>query len=548
MLRVSDIKLPFDHADGEIRSALLERLRIETGDLLDFTIFRRSTDARKRDSIFFVYVVDVTVRDESGCTERHQVRSAPDMEYPFVVAPIDDAPKHARSESGRPVVVGLGPSGMFAALLLAQMGLRPIVIERGKKARARAQDVFGFWRKNKFKPESNVQFGEGGAGTFSDGKLTTRIKNENNRVRKVLDEMAKAGAPEEIRHLAKPHIGTYKLIRVVRALRAEIIRLGGEVRFETQVTDVHIEDGKLRGVELSTGEQLDTDHLIVAIGHSARDTFQMLYDRGVVFEAKPFSIGARIEHPQSLIDRSQFGKSAGDQRLGAADYKLVHHCSNGRGAYSFCMCPGGTVIASASEEGQVVTNGMSYYSRNLPNANSALAIDISPADYGDTHPLAGVEYQRVWETKAYAAGGSNHFAPVQRVEDFLAQRPSQSIGDVQPAYTPGTTPADLRDCLPDYITESMREAIPAMDRKLRGYAMPDAILTGVETRTSSPVRITRGPDFQSVAVGGLYPAGEGAGYAGGIMSAAVDGIKVAEAVATSLTSKDADYGSIKEEA
>ncbi|MFP6581332.1 MAG: hypothetical protein VCD00_02110 [Candidatus Hydrogenedentota bacterium] len=548
MVRVSDIKLPFDHAEDDLRSALIERLGIPGGDLLEYTVFRRATDARKRDAIYFVYMLDATVRDENACAEHPHIQPTPDMEYPFVIPPIDAAPASTTSESRRPIVVGLGPSGMFAALLLAQMGLCPIVIERGKKARARAQDVFGFWRKNEFNPSSNVQFGEGGAGTFSDGKLTTRIKNENNRVRKVLYEMAKAGAPEEIRHLAKPHIGTYKIIRVVRALRAEIIRLGGEVRFETQVTDLHIDHGHIRGVRLSTGEQLDTDHLIVAIGHSARDTFKMLYDRGVHFDAKPFSIGVRIEHPQSLIDQSQFGKFSGDKRLGAADYKLVHHCSNGRGAYSFCMCPGGTVIASASEPGQVVTNGMSYYSRSLPNANSALAIDISPADFGDTHPLAGVEYQRIWEKKAYAAGGSNYFAPVQRIEDFLAKRPTKELGDVQPAYTPGVTPADLRDCLPDYITEAMREAIPAMDRKLRGYAMPDAILTGIETRTSSPVRIRRGPDFQSISIRGLYPAGEGAGYAGGIMSAAVDGIKVAEAVARNLNAMEVDDGSVPEKA
>lgn len=546
MIRVSDIKLPFDHEDEALRDALVERLAIPAADLIDFTIFRRSTDARKRVQVYFVYVVDATVRDESVCDTKHQVRATPDMEYPFVVAENTAPPLHDTQEN-RPVVVGLGPCGMFAALLLAQMGLRPIVIERGKKARSRAQDVFGFWRKNKFSPKSNVQFGEGGAGTFSDGKLTTRIKNENNRVRKVLLEMAKAGAPEEIRHLAKPHIGTYKLIRVVRALRAEIIRLGGEVRFETQVTDLQIEDGHLRGVVLDSGEHLSTNHLVIAIGHSARDTFEMLYRRGVHFEAKPFSIGARIEHPQSLINQSQFGDFAGDPRLGSADYKLVHHCSNGRGAYSFCMCPGGTVLGAASEEGGVVTNGMSYYSRGLPNANSALAIDISPADYGDDHPLAGVEYQRVWEEKAYAAGGSNYFAPVQRVEDFLAKRPSTEVGSVKPSYQPGVTPADLRDCLPDYITDSMREAIPAMDRKLRGYAMPDAILTGVETRTSSPVCIKRGYDFQSISVRGLYPAGEGAGYAGGIMSAAVDGIKVAEAVALSITGKESDRGSVPQE-
>jgi uncharacterized FAD-dependent dehydrogenase len=414
------------------------------------------------------------------------------------------------------------------------MGMRPIIIERGKKARARSKDVFDFWRKNNFSPDSNVQFGEGGAGTFSDGKLTTRIKNENNRVRKVLEELAKAGAPDEILHLAKPHIGTYKLIKVVRSLRAEITRLGGEVRFETQVTGLHIEDNTLHGIMLDNGEQIDTAHLVVAIGHSARDTFQMLYDRGVQFDPKPFSIGVRIEHPQHLIDRAQYGTHAGNPLLGAADYSLVHHAKTGRTAYSFCMCPGGQVVAATSEPGCVVSNGMSYYSRDEANANSALAVDITPDDFPGDHPLAGVEFQRLWEKKAYRAGGENFHAPIQRLEDFLKQRPSRSIGEVLPSYQPGTTPSDLALCLPGFILDTMREAIPVFDRKLQGYAHPDAILTGVETRTSSPVRITRGRDFQSLTTKGLYPAGEGAGYAGGIMSAAVDGIKVAEAVAENM--------------
>ncbi|MBN4046895.1 hypothetical protein JYT90_01100, partial [bacterium AH-315-P07] len=374
----------------------------------------------------------------------------------------------------------------------------------------------------------------GGAGTFSDGKLTTRIKNENNRVRKVLEELVKAGAPEEILYLGKPHIGTYKLIKVVRSLRAEITRLEGEVHFETRVTDVHIENGQLHGIMLDNGDQIDTNHLVVAIGHSARDTFQMLYDKGVKFEAKPFSIGARIEHPQDLINRAQYGKHAGHSALGAADYSLVHHAKTGRTAYSFCMCPGGQVVAAASEPGHVVSNGMSYYSRDEANANSALAVDITPADFPDAHPLAGVAFQRYWEEQAFHAGGDNFHAPVQRLEDFLEKRPSKNIGDVIPSYQPGTTPTDLAQCLPEFILETMRESIPIFDRKLRGYSHPDAVLTGVETRTSSPVRITRGRDFQSLTTKGLYPAGEGAGYAGGIMSAAVDGIKVAEAVAENL--------------
>lgn len=544
MLRISNLKLPFDHSDADLLDAILQHLQVSASRLISHSIARKSTDARKRDAVFFLYQVDVVVDEESDLLHLSDVAPTPDTAYAFTSLRIDDenelpALEHNRLHLGnrtplRPVVIGLGPCGMFAGLLLAQMGMRPLVIERGKKARARSHDVFNFWRKNEFNADSNVQFGEGGAGTFSDGKLTTRIKNENNRVRKVLEELANAGAPEEILYLGKPHIGTYKLIRVVRSLRAEITRLGGEVRFETLVKNVHIEDGALRGIELDTGEQIDTNHLVVAIGHSARDTFQMLYDRGVHFDAKPFSIGARIEHPQDLVNRAQYGMFAGNPILGAADYSLVHHSKSGRTAYSFCMCPGGEVVAATSESGHVVSNGMSYYSRAEANANSALAVDISPKDFPGDHPLAGVEYQRHWEKLAYKAGGENYFAPVQRLEDFLKKRSSKSIGDVLPSYKPGVTPTDLAACLPEFILETMREAIPMFERKLRGYAHPDAILTGVETRTSSPVRITRGRDFQSISVKGLYPAGEGAGYAGGIMSAAVDGIKVAEAIAADL--------------
>lgn len=544
MLRISNIKLPFDHEDSAIGRAITQHLGIEDGELNSYSLVRKSTDARKRDLVFFLYQVDVEVSDESRFMEIPNVSLTPDTEYRFTSPRIEreeDVPTLAdnrlllgKRTPHRPVIIGFGPCGMFAGLILAQMGMCPIVIERGKKARARSKDVFNFWRENVFDPNSNVQFGEGGAGTFSDGKLTTRIKNENNRVRKVLQELVRAGAPEEILYLGKPHIGTYKLIRVVRSLRAEITRLGGEIRFETQVSDVHIEDGRLYGIVLNDGDEIDTNHLIAAIGHSARDTFQMLYDRGVKFEAKPFSIGARIEHPQELIDRAQYGKDAGNPILGTADYSLVHHAKKGRTAYSFCMCPGGQVVAATSEEGRVVSNGMSYYSRNEANANSALAVDISPKDFSGDHPLAGVDFQRHWEEQAYQAGGENFFAPVQRVEDFLKQRPSKAIGDVIPSYQPGVTPTDLAKCLPGVIMDTMREAIPAFGRKLRGYDHPDAVLTGVETRTSSPVRIPRGRDFQSVSTLGLYPAGEGAGYAGGIMSAAVDGIKVAEAVTENL--------------
>ncbi|MFP6597020.1 MAG: hypothetical protein VCC01_06150 [Candidatus Hydrogenedentota bacterium] len=544
MLRISNLKLPFDHDKSDLKRAILEHLGIGDTDLKSYAIARKSTDARKRDQVFFLYQIDVEVVEETPLLDLSYVKPTPDTNYAFTSPPAeheDDLPqlKNDRldlrtSTPRRPVVVGFGPCGMFAGLLLAQMGMRPLIIERGKKARARSKDVFDFWRKNEFNTDSNVQFGEGGAGTFSDGKLTTRIKNENNRVRKVLEELAKAGAPEEILYLAKPHIGTYKLIKVVRSLRSEITRLGGEVLFETQVIDIHIEDGALQGIMLNNGAQIDTNHLVVAIGHSARDTFQMLYDRGIHLDAKPFSIGARIEHPQHLIDRAQYGQHAANPILGAADYSLVHHSKSGRSAYSFCMCPGGQVVAAASEPGCVVSNGMSYYSRDEANANSALAVDITPADFPGDHPLAGVEFQRQWEEEAYRAGGENFHAPVQRLEDFLKQRPSKTVGEVTPSYQPGTTPSDLALCLPGFILNTMREAISVFDRKLRGYAHPDAVLTGVETRTSSPVRITRGRDFQSISTKGLYPAGEGAGYAGGIMSAAVDGIKVAEAIAENL--------------
>lgn len=558
MLRISNLQLPFDHSEADLKEAILAFLGVPESDLREYVVFRRSTDARKRDMVYFLYLIDVEVANEDALLSNPQLKPSPDTDYAFLTPRHEDDTKLPElSEAGlkllsgtkpRPVVIGLGPCGMYAGLLLAQMGLRPLVIERGKKARARSKDVFKFWRKNEFNAKSNVQFGEGGAGTFSDGKLTTRIKNENNRVRKVLEEMAKAGAPEEVLYLAKPHIGTYKLIRVVRNLRAEIVRLGGEVRFETQMTDVEIEDGALRGIVLDNGEHVDTNHLVLAIGHSARDTFEMLHDKGVYFEPKPFSVGARIEHPQDVIDKAQYGKFAGHPTLGAADYTLTHKCKSGRSAYSFCMCPGGQVVAATSEEGHVVTNGMSYYSRDEANANSALVVDVRPKDFNDDHPLAGVSFQRYWEEQAFKAGGENYFAPVQRLEDFMKQRPSTHIGDVLPSYQPGVTPTDLSPCLPGYVVDSMREAIPAFDRKLRGYALPDAILSGVETRSSSPVRISRDHSFQSVNLKGLYPAGEGAGYAGGIMSAAVDGIKVAEAIAQDLLKEGIDDGAIAQEA
>jgi uncharacterized FAD-dependent dehydrogenase len=417
------------------------------------------------------------------------------------------------------------------------------VLERGKAVRERTKDTWKLWRNNELNPESNVQFGEGGAGTFSDGKLYSQIKDPQHHGRKVLEEFVKAGAPEEILYVNKPHIGTFRLVSMVEKMRASIFALGGEVRFGAKVEEVEIDrdtsgNGQVRGVRLAGGERIAADHVVLAVGHSARDTFHMLYDRGVHIEAKPFSIGVRIEHPQSLIDRARFGPAAGHPLLGAADYKLVHHCANGRTAYSFCMCPGGTVVAATSEPGCVVTNGMSQYSRAERNANSGIVVDISPEVDYPGHPLAGIDFQRHWEAKAFAAGGGDYSAPAQRVGDFLAGRPSTAQGGVEPSYTPGVRWTDLALCLPPFVVAALREALPAFDRQIHGFAMADAVMTGVETRTSSPIRIKRGEDFQSINTRGLYPAGEGAGYAGGILSAGVDGIKVAEAVARSMVNRD----------
>jgi uncharacterized FAD-dependent dehydrogenase len=533
-MRLTELKLPLDHSEPELRSAIVKRLGIAPGDLAGYTIFRRSHDARKPSAIVFTYTLDLELKDEKSVLARlradRNVLPTPDTAYRFVARAPTSAP------APRPVVIGTGPCGLFAGLLLAQMGFRPLILERGKAVRERTQDTWGLWRKGKLDPESNVQFGEGGAGTFSDGKLYSQIKDPGHRGRKVLTEFVKAGAPAEILYVAKPHIGTFKLVTMVENMRAEIASLGGEISFGSRVEEVEIEQGQMRAVLLADGSRIAASHVVLAVGHSARDTFAMLYRHGVHIEAKPFSIGVRIEHPQSLIDRARLGKNAGNPLLGAADYKLVHHCDNGRSAYSFCMCPGGTVVAATSEPGRVVTNGMSQYSRNERNANSALVVGVTPADYpgSDTDPLAGIAFQRHWESLAFEAGGGNYNAPAQRVGDFLAGRPSTTLGSVLPSYTPGVTPSDLTLCLPDYVVTALRESLPAFGREIAGFAMDDALLTGVETRTSSPIRITRNEDFQSLNTSGLFPAGEGAGYAGGILSAAVDGIKVAEAVALSL--------------
>ena len=537
MLRINDIRLPLDHDEIALENAIVKKLGIAKAALMSFSIFKRSHDARRKNAMLFVYSVDVTVRDEAAVLNKLRadasIMISPDTGYHFIGhTTAGSTPRH------RPIIVGFGPCGIFAALILAQMGLKPIVLERGKPVRERTQDTWDLWRRKSLHPESNVQFGEGGAGTFSDGKLYSQIKDPHYLGRKVMSEFVKAGAPAEIMYVAKPHVGTFRLVGVVEKMREEIIALGGEVRFQHRVVDLLIEGSQLRGatvldVKRDQIKEIRTDHLILALGHSSRDTVQMLYARGVFMEAKPFSIGFRIEHPQSLIDRARFGVNAGNPLLGAADYKLVHHANNGRSVYSFCMCPGGTVVAATSEENRVVTNGMSQYSRNERNANAGIVVGIDPRDYPDG-PLAGIEFQRRWESRAYELGGGNYEAPGQLVGDFLAGRASTSLGEIVPSYQPGVHLTDLATSIPDYAVTAIREALPAFDKQIRGFAMYDAVLTGVETRTSSPVKITRGPDFQSLNVKGLFPAGEGASYAGGILSAGVDGIKVAEAVARSL--------------
>jgi hypothetical protein len=537
MLRLTELTLPLHHADEALPAAICQRLRITPRELIKHVVARRAFDARDKSDIQLVYSVDVNVKDENAVLTRHRkdqrVQRTPDTRYRFVG-------KAPEGRIGlRPVVIGTGPCGLFAGLILAQMGYRPIILDRGKVVRERTKDTWGLWRRSVLDPESNVQFGEGGAGTFSDGKLYSRIKDQRHLDRKVLTEFVKAGAPPEILTEAHPHIGTFRLVTMVESIRAAIEALGGEYRFGTRVDGVDIATAasgarRMRGLHLHTGEYLEADRVVLAIGHSARDTFAMLHAAGVHVEAKPFSIGVRIEHPQSWIDTARFGADAGNPILGAAEYHISHHCSNGRTVYSFCMCPGGTVVAATSEEGRVATNGMSQYSRNERNANSGFVVAIDPArDYpGD--PLAGIAFQRHWESLAFVAGGSSYRAPAQKVGDFLAGRPSEALGEVIPSYRPGVTMTDLAQCLPAFAVTAMREAIPVFGKQIPGYDHPDVVMTGVETRTSSPIRFTRAEDFQSLNTAGLFPAGEGAGYAGGILSAAVDGVKVAEAVALSL--------------
>ena len=549
MLRLTEIKLPLEHIEADLAAAITDKLEISAEQLQGFSVVKRSYDARQQDNILLIYHLDVQLaaKLETQLLEKFVrqsfCRTSPDTSYQFVGLADADFPN---SEQQRPLVIGFGPCGILAALLLAQMGLRPIVLERGLEVRQRTQDTWKFWRKRELNTESNVQFGEGGAGTFSDGKLYSQIKDKRYLGRKVLTEFVKAGASAEILMLSKPHIGTFKLVKIVENMRAEITRLGGEIRFGQRVEALLCEplpvngnDGdhsrqRVSAITLASGETLHSRHIVLAIGHSARDTFQMLFESGVYMEAKPFSIGFRIEHPQSVIDRARFGKYAGNPILGAADYKLVHHCKNGRSVYSFCMCPGGTVVAASSEAGGVVTNGMSQYSRNERNANSAIVVGITPQEDYPDHVLAGVDLQRKLEQLAFELGGADYSAPAQLVGDFLNDQSSTELASALPSYQPGIKLTDLSLALPAFAVAAIREAIPVFDKQIKGFAMADALLTGVETRTSSPICIKRGKAYQSLNTIGLYPAGEGAGYAGGILSAGIDGIKVAEAIAMSL--------------
>jgi uncharacterized protein len=536
MLRITEIKLPLSqtqsitHSDEMIKAALIKKLGILESELISFSIYKRGIDARKSPLIWFVYSLDVDVKDPAKILAKFKkdphVSIAPNMNYQFV-AVAKNPPKH------RPVIIGFGPAGLFAALILAQSGFKPIVLERGKPVRERTKDTWGLWRKHQLNPESNVQFGEGGAGTFSDGKLYSQVKDPKFYGRKVLEEFVAAGAPEEILYVSHPHIGTFRLVSMIEKMRQKIIDLGGEIRFESRVEDIEIEANAVKSVVLHTGEKIPCQDLILAVGHSARDTFEMIAKRGIYIESKPFSIGFRIEHPQSLIDKARYGSDIQHPALGAADYKLVHHASNGRSVYSFCMCPGGTVVAAASEKGHVVTNGMSQYSRNERNANAGIVVGVSPEDFPDyPSPLAGIAFQRQWEARAFELGGQNYEAPGQLIGDFLNKQASSQLGSVIPSYTPGVHLTDLSTALPSYAIDAIREAIPAFAKKIKGFDLAEGVLTGVETRTSSPLRIKRDDiSLESINTKGLYPAGEGAGYAGGILSAAIDGIEVAQAVA-----------------
>jgi len=542
MIRLNQVKLPLDHSEDALQQFVLDKLNISAQQLVEIHVFKRGYDARKRNVITLIYTLDVTLQnvDEAAILSTHtkdqNIRISPDTDYKYVTQAPNDLDE-------RPIVIGMGPCGLFVGLILAQMGFKPIILERGKSVHERAKDTFRFWRTSELNTESNVQFGEGGAGTFSDGKLYSQVKDPGFLGLKVKQEFVAAGAPAEIIYVSKPHIGTYKLVTMVEKMRRKIIELGGEIRFETRVEEINVEgegdNRQVTGVTLNGGEVINSKHVTLAIGHSARDTVKMLHDKGVQLEAQSFSIGFRIEHKQEMIDKCRFGINAGHPILGAADYKLVHHCKNGRSVYSFCMCPGGVVVAATSEEHAVVTNGMSQYSRSERNANSAIVVGISPSDFNND-PLQGIELQRKLERNAYVMGGSNYDAPAQMVGDFLNAGQGKPFENVEPSYKPNVKMTDLTPALPGFAIDAIREAIPAFAKKIRGFDSKDAMLTGVETRTSSPVQIKRGKDFQSLNTKGLYPGGEGAGYAGGILSAGIDGIKIAEAVALDMIASQKD--------
>ena len=530
MIQITEIKLPINHSEQDLKIEILKELNLDINHQISYTIIRKGYDARDKVNIKFVYTVDVLLYQQENLLlkkiNNSKISISPDRNYKFVTF----AHKNITT---RPIIIGMGPCGIFTALLLAQMGFKPLVLERGKKVRERTKDTFNLWRNSILNPESNVQFGEGGAGTFSDGKLYSQIRDPKFYKYKVLTELINAGAPEEILYSSKPHIGTFRLVSIVEKIRKKIEDLGGEIRFGSKVDDFLIENNRIKGVVLSSKEQIMSKFVVVAIGHSARDTFKNIYKKNIFMEAKPFSIGFRIEHPQSLINKARFGNHANTNLLGAADYKLVHHTSNNRTVYSFCMCPGGSVVAATSEENKVVTNGMSQYSRNEHNANSGIVVSLTTNDF-PLGTLSGIEFQERLEKNAFILGGSNYNAPGQLLGDFLNNNSSTSFGTVIPSYKPGVTLTNLNNSVPNYISESIKEAIPVFDRQITGFAKFDAVLTGVETRTSSPVRITRNQNYQSINTYGLYPAGEGAGYAGGILSAAIDGIEVAEALALEM--------------
>ncbi|WP_027625136.1 NAD(P)/FAD-dependent oxidoreductase [Clostridium lundense] len=522
-IRINNIILDIEEDTSILKEKAAKRLKLPINSIKDFKILKESIDARKKDSIKFNYTVEISCDNESKVVSKSRDKDVKIEEVKY-----NEEFKFGDKElDHRPVIIGMGPAGMFAGLLMAQKGYNPIIIERGESVEHRSKSIDTFWNSRVFNKESNVQFGEGGAGTFSDGKLTTRIKD--SRCDFVLEEFVKGGAPEEILYMGKPHIGTDILKEVVKSIRHKIIELGGEVHFNSKLEDILTKDNKIKSI-IVNGREIPCEALVLAIGHSARDTYQMLFNKNIAIEPKPFAIGVRIEHLQSMIDENQYGKFAGHKRLRAADYRLAHNTKGNRGVYSFCMCPGGYVVAAASEEERVVVNGMSYYKRDGKNANSAIVVSVTPDDFGNSSPLAGMEFQRHYESLAYNVGGREYLAPVQLLGDFLEDRRSKKIGNIEPTYKPGYTLSDLKECLPSYVVESLKEGVVNFDKKIKGFADKNAVLTGIETRTSAPIRILRNKVLQSISIEGLYPAGEGAGYAGGIMSAAVDGLKVAEAI------------------